>query len=431
MSARVLLTCWPFPGHVFPHMSVALALRERGNDVAMYSAEDARSVVEAEGVRFFPFRRLRSERYERIHKLEERVGGRRQSVRVGHQAFRNWLVESIPEQVADIQEIVDEWQPDVIVTDLSMWGPIVVLWESLPIPVALLSSLGSMIPGPDAPAWGFGMAPPRSTASRMAARALNRSIDVAATGLRRRVDFFRAQHGLPPMGCSINEFAGRLPLYLVGNVPEFDYDRRDQPPSVHYVGACMWHPGSRAESASWLERIPDDQPWVHVTEGTSHYQDPFVLRAAIEGLASQPMQVILSAGRERSAPVARPMPSNLHFVEWVNHDILLPRCSVLVTTGGNGTVMAAMRSGVPLVVVPTTWDKPDNARRVVEAGAGVRLSPRQCTPERLREAVRAVLADARYRQNAMRIANKLAAAPGPPGAARLIEALATPQAAVI
>jgi UDP:flavonoid glycosyltransferase YjiC (YdhE family) len=35
-----------------------------------------------------------------------------------------------------------------------------------------------------------------------------------------------------------------------------------------------------------------------------------------------------------------------------------------------------------------------------------------------------VLGDARYRENARRIADKLAAAPGPPGAAGHIEALA-------
>ncbi|HBY46349.1 MAG TPA: hypothetical protein DEU95_14655, partial [Chloroflexi bacterium] len=75
MSARILLTCWPFPGHVFPHMSIALALRERGCEVALYTAEESRDVVEAAGIRFFPFKAVRSERWERIHELEERAGG--------------------------------------------------------------------------------------------------------------------------------------------------------------------------------------------------------------------------------------------------------------------------------------------------------------------------------------------------------------------
>jgi len=79
---------------------------------------------------------------------------------------------------------------------------------------------------------------------------------------------------------------------------------------------------------------------------------------------------------------------------------------------------------VPLVLVPTTWDKPDNARRVEAAGAGLILPPRRCTPESLREAVETVLTQPRYRASARRSAALLAQAPGPSGAARLIEALA-------
>jgi len=86
--------------------------------------------------------------------------------------------------------------------------------------------------------------------------------------------------------------------------------------------------------------------------------------------------------------------------------------------------MAALRAGVPLVVVPTTWDKPDNARRIVEAGAGVRLAPRRCTPERVRAAVEHVLGDPSYRARARELAARLAAAPGPARAAELLEELA-------
>jgi N-glycosyltransferase StaG len=75
------------------------------------------------------------------------------------------------------------------------------------------------------------------------------------------------------------------------------------------------------------------------------------------------------------------------------------------------------------VLVPTSWDKPDIALRMVEAGVAVRVPPRRCTPEALRAAVDQVLGDRRYRENAQRIAEKLAAEPGPAGAAHHIEAL--------
>lgn len=407
-------------------MSVATALRDRGNEVAFYTAEMARGIVEAEGLTLFPFRHIPSSRWERVQTREEQIGGRRQSLRVGHQAFRNWLVESIPEQVRDLQEVIDEWQPDLIVTDLAMWGPIVILWEAVPIPVALSSTfMGPLVPGRDAPPWGFGMAPPRTPASRVLARLLTGSTDLIAAGLRKRVDFFRAQHGLAPLGCSVNAFTGRLPLYLVGNVRDLDYNRRDVPPSVHYVGPCVWHPPEQKRSVDWLAAIPTDKPWVHVTEGTSHYQDPFVLRAAAQGLAGRQVEAILTTGgtRDPESMELGQLAPNVHVTDWISHSDLLPRCSVLVTTGGPATIMASLRVGVPLVVVPTTWDKPDNARRVVEAGVGVRLSPRRCKPEALRDAVERVLHDPTYRANAQRIAGLLAEAPGPSRSAELLESL--------
>jgi MGT family glycosyltransferase len=296
---------------------------------------------------------------------------------------------------------------------------------SEPIPVALSSTfMGPLIPGPDAPPWGFGMAPPRTAAARAAATVVTRATDLVATPLRRRLDELRAMHGLPPMGGSINTFTGRLPLYLVPSLPELDYGRRDLGPDVHYVGHCLWHaPGEGGDP--WLDGIPAERPWVHVTEGTSHFQDPFLLRAAVSGLAAAPVEAILTTGRRRD-PASLGLGAlapNVHIARWANHGALLPRCSVVVTTGGPATILAALSAGVPLVVVPTTWDKPDNARRVVEAGVGVRLRPRRCTPERLRAAVMEVVGDPGYRARAREMADRLAAAPGPARAAELLQGL--------
>jgi UDP:flavonoid glycosyltransferase YjiC (YdhE family) len=60
---------------------------------------------------------------------------------------------------------------------------------------------------------------------------------------------------------------------------------------------------------------------------------------------------------------------------------------------------------------------------MVEAGVAVRVPPRRCTPEALRDAVDEVLDDPSYRETARQIAEKLAVAPGPAGAADHIEAL--------
>jgi MGT family glycosyltransferase len=420
---RVLFACWPFDGHVYPQLSMAIALRDQGAEVAFWTDASARATIEAEGFAVFPFQRV-GPAWQRVHEGARGSGGRGEALRLMREA-RDWIVGTIPDQVADLQDIVASYRPDVIGAEASMWGPLLILSELLPIPVALVSPLiTAQLPGPDAPA-PAGLARAGTERAQRLNWAAERLTGLLAGRMRRRIDTIRAEYQLGPLGCPVTTFCGRLPLYLVLSVPELDYRRRDLPAAVHYVGPCLWHPPDPEGTRQWLDGLPAQRPWVHVTEGTSHFQAPFLLRAAAAGLAGAGVEAILTTGRGRQpdelglgAPAA-----NVHVRSWLSHDLLLPRCAVVVTTGGMGTVMAALRAGVPLVLVPTNWDKPVIAQRVVDAGVGLRLAPRRCTPERLREVVERVLDDPGYRENARRSAEWLAAAPGPEGAARLIAGL--------
>jgi MGT family glycosyltransferase len=414
---------------LYPQISVAHALRERGHEVAFYTHESTRQVVEEEGFRLFPFVHVDEKRYERIHALEAQVPATQpkyQTISVAMTAYRDMLAGSIPEQVADLQPIIADWRPDALITDPAFWGPILVLWEMTGIPVVLLNQMiGSMIPGPDAPPWGPGLPPPRSFGTRLLSKAAQLGVDIVAHNMRRQVNRIRARYGLGPMGCSVNAYTGRLPLYLIPSVPELDYHRRDQPSNVHYVGPCIWTKPSGATAPDWLDGLPGDRPWVHATEGTAQYQEPFLLRAVARGLAGLPMEVILTTGQNRDPETLglHSLPANVHVARWLSHEDFLPHCAALVTTGGAATVLASLKAGVPLLVVPTFWDKSDNAQRVVEAGAGLRLAPRRCTPDRVRAAVMRLLNEPHFRANARRIAEQFARAQGPPRAAELLEGL--------
>jgi len=87
---------------------------------------------------------------------------------------------------------------------------------------------------------------------------------------------------------------------------------------------------------------------------------------------------------------------------------VLPHCSAVITHGGHGTVMKALIAGVPLILVPLGRDQPDNAARVVYAGAGVRLR-KNTSADALRAAISRVIADPNYRAAAQRMAARLAA----------------------
>jgi MGT family glycosyltransferase len=425
--SRYLFTVWPFVGHINPFVSVASALRDRGHSVAFYTSPRVRPLLEGQGFTVFPYEQIDEDKiWAVIQEAETRASLGWHAPKLLLRAFRDWLAGTVPDQVTDIRSVVESWSPDAIVTETAMWGPILVLSETSHVPVAILTTLmGCLIPGPDSPPWGPGLPPPRNWAARFLAKAVKTSGDLLARGVRRRVNGLRASYGLAPMESSVNAFMARLPLYLIPSIPALDYNRRDLPPSVRYVGPCVWNKPTNAPAPGWLSEVPTDRPWVHVTEGTAHYQDPFVLRAAARGLADGPTEVIMTTGPQRTPADLGlgPLAPNIRLEQWVSHADLLPRCAAMVTTGGAGTVMAALQAGVPQLIVPTHWDKPDNARRVVEAGAGLRLTPGRCTPKRLREAVESLLNEPRFRERARQLARELADEPGPARAAELLEEL--------
>jgi MGT family glycosyltransferase len=432
---RFLFTVWPFVGHVNPFLGVARALRERGHAVAVYTGGSARGRFESEGIEVFPFDRVSEDVLQEIIATIERTPttGLRALGALGPliRVFREY-VGTIAPQVADLRPIVERWAPDVIVSDPSMWGPVLVLSETSPVPVAILSTLlGCLIPGKDRQFWQLGGPQPRGLAARAAAGAVAAlARQVSRLGYRPHIDRARAGFGLPPLGMPVSAYTARLPLYMVPSIAELDYDRDDLPPSVHYLGACSIDRPPDAAPPGWLEALPDGRPVVHATEGTLHYEAPVLLRAAAKGLGGLAMDVIMTTGADRDPESLGlgPIAPNIRVERFVSHSDLLPRCDVLLTTGGAGTVLTALKFGLPMVIVPTHFDKPANARRVVAAGAGLQLAPARCTPGRLREAVERVLHEPSFRRNARRLAERLAEHRGPARAAELLESLARPGA---
>jgi hypothetical protein len=88
--------------------------------------------------------------------------------------------------------------------------------------------------------------------------------------------------------------------------------------------------------------------------------------------------------------------------EWIDP----PRARVTVCHGGSGSTLQALASGTPIAFIPLFVDGPDNARRVVEAGAGLIVDGLRATVERLLE-------EQTFRIAARRIQAEIATLPEP------------------
>jgi MGT family glycosyltransferase len=426
--AKFLFTVWPFPGHVHPNVAIARALCERGHVAAFYTGASVRTSLEADALGCFPFEQVDETRVDAIVKELDALSLQWWQVARRKALLREWLLETIEPQVRDLDTVFSAWKPDVVVCDPALWAPLLVLRETKRVPLAIMSYVAAcMLPGPEGPILGLPLPKAYGPGGRLGRRVLRTVATRAGAEFRRAADAIRARHGLSPIGTTVTAFAGQVDLYLVPSTPAFDRDRKDLPPSVHYVGPCRYDNRSSSKTAAWLVDLPRDRPLVYVTEGTMHSKSAALLRATLQGLASAPATVIATTGRHRDPGSLGlgTIPANARVEQWVSHTDLLPRADVVVTTGGTGTVLATLWAGVPLVIVPMAWDQPENAWRVAEAGAGIRLAPRECTPEKLRRAVERVLTDRSFRENARRLATGFRGYGGAIQAASLLEDLAT------
>jgi len=419
--ARVLVTAWPLLGHVYPCLAVARELRRRGHEVAFYSGKRVRALLDREGFTLIPFGSIGELAYERTFLSPDRANDVRRPFAF-MALLQRWLADSLDAQALDIDAAIRGWRPDLLVSEEAMWAPSVITQEKHGIPVVVCSVMaGSLLPGRDLPFPGVGLGRPQTMAGRAVHVALRAGADLLARPMRRQVNDVRRAHGLRPLTTSIREAVGNVPLYLVRGCPEFDYDRRDLRDSVEYAG-----PLDAADDGDpppeWLKDLPRDQPLIYVSEGTATLR-PLLLKAAVRALAGLDMHMIVATGRERDPETVDlgERPRNLTVKQWVPQRHMFARTAVVVTVGGCGTILGALSAGVPVLAVPAEMDQPDNARRVVDAGAGLAIPRHRCTPARLRAAVLRLLRDPSYRYRARLLAARLAAYGGAARAVDLIE----------
>ena len=180
----------------------------------------------------------------------------------------------------------------------------------------------------------------------------------------------------------------------------------------------MWEP-----PYGEVEPPPGHDPLVLVAPSTAQDPDHLLLRAAVEGLRHERVRVLAAWNRRPlDGPLA--VPANTRLVEWVSYARTMPRCALVITHAGHGTLARALASGAPVVAVAHSGDMAENAARADWAGVGVRLPWRLLSPVTLRLAVRRALAEPRRRAAAQELAVWAATHDGASEAADLVEALA-------
>jgi UDP:flavonoid glycosyltransferase YjiC (YdhE family) len=391
---KILFTVQPAAGHLHPLVPVAQALTDAEHEVAVCSAASFRPEVDAFRLAYIDagLDWLMSDRstWEAFPPMPP-----------PGPEFAAWAVTTLADIAAgrmasDVLGVARDWAADLIIREGMEYGGCLAA-DRLGLPHASVG--GNAYAAIDSPEVDYFTGNRRMVAAPLACH--------------------RERMGLPPDPDTLMPFRH---LHLCFTPPDWDGPGAPRPPNTRFLRhTSTMSPGARLPE--WVDGLPD-RPTVFASLGTVFNKTPGVLEAIVTALAEDPINVVVAIGRDQDPSRFGPQPAHVRLEAYVPQPLLLPHCDAFVTHGGFNSVKEALSAGVPMVVVPISADQPYSAERCAELGAARTVGPDARTPEAIRDAVRAVLAEDSYRAGARAFQEEMMALPGPEHMVELLEALA-------
>ena len=366
---RFMVAAFGDAGHAFPAIGLARALDRRGHEVVVETWERWRDAVESAGLGF-----TAAQEYKTFPPPPPGADG-----------------PSAADAALALAPMLERERFDVVVSDVLTLAPALAA-ERAGLRRATLIPHVYPVHEPGLPFFSFGALAPRSRVGRALWRS---ALPALVGGLERgraELNRSRAAVGLS----AVERFHGGLSeqLTMVATFPQLEYPRR-WPAEVSVTGPIGFElPYGEVELPA------GDRPLVVVAPSTAQDPESRLVRAALDGLADEPVRVLATTNRRDSAEPLPAAPANAVVVDWLSYSQVLAQADLVVCHGGHGTVARALGAGVPVLCCPAVGDMAENAARVAWAGAGLMLPWRLTGAATLRLAVRRILGDGEFRGRA-------------------------------
>ncbi|XP_032190365.1 UDP-glucuronosyltransferase 2B31-like [Mustela erminea] len=201
---------------------------------------------------------------------------------------------------------------------------------------------------------------------------------------------------------TLSELRGKAQIWLIRTYWDFEFPR-PLLPNFEFVGGLHCKPA---------KPLPKEMEEFVQSSGENGIV-VFTLGSMITNLPEEKANVIASALAQIPQKVlwrfAGKKPDNLgpntRLYDWIPQNDLLghPKTKAFVTHGGTNGIYEAIHHGIPMVGIPLFADQPDNLAHLKAKGAAVSLDFHTLSSTDLLNALRMVINNPSYKENAMRL----------------------------
>uniref|UniRef100_A0A667YF54 UDP-glucuronosyltransferase n=1 Tax=Myripristis murdjan TaxID=586833 RepID=A0A667YF54_9TELE len=210
--------------------------------------------------------------------------------------------------------------------------------------------------------------------------------------------FYASQDMFAYHPTSACELMGKAEIWLIRTYWDFDFPRPFLP-NFKFVGGIHCKP---AKPLPEFVQSSGDAGIVVFTLGTMVTNMTAERRDMIaSALAQIPQKVLWRYSGEKPKTLG----ANTKLYDWIPQNDLLghPKTRAFITHGGTNGIYEAIYHGVPMVGIPMFADQPDNMVHMKAKGAALIMEFNFMETEDLVKALKAVINEPSYKENAMRL----------------------------
>ena len=215
---------------------------------------------------------------------------------------------------------------------------------------------------------------------------------------------FRRSLGLPAGANPIFD-AKHSPFGTLAMFPDFlSAPQPDWPTGTVQAGFPFYDQGGDIEMVRDFLKC-GSAPVVFTLGSIVAHFEPSFYQAAAEAAQMLGRRAILLTGRNASVP--QNLPESVLAVNYAPLHSILPHACAIVHAGGIGTCAEAIKAGLPSVVIPYSFDQPDNAARLRRLGVAEILPRNSITAQNLANKLQRLLQTPTATNAASRLAYRI------------------------
>lgn len=209
-------------------------------------------------------------------------------------------------------------------------------------------------------------------------------------------------------------------LAKISNAPaEFEFPRQELPPWFHFTGS--YHTSASRVPISFPYEKLTDKPLIYASMGTMQNRLIWIFQTIASACEDLDAQLVISLGGSAKPESLPDLRGNPLVVEYAPQLEVLEKATLMITHAGMNTTMECVKKGVPMVAIPVANDQPGVAARIAWTGAGELVTLKKLNVHTLKNAIKRVLTEESYKQNALRLQAATLGAGGVSRAADIIE----------